>query len=468
MRAPPTGTPSKGAADARLIVDSDQLFEVFRNAEKPESHFRIGVEAEKIGVIGPAGTPLPYEDAESTERPSITGLFRELATRGWEPHRETAQGPVISLERAGDSITLEPGAQLELSGRPEPDVHRAIAGLRSHLEEIQPYSESRGLRWLGVGFHPLARLSDLPWVPKQRYAIMKKYLPTRGPGAHDMMQRTATVQANFDFSSEADALRKLRVMLRLSPVLNAIGANSPFVEGAKSEYKSRRGQVWLEMDPDRSGLLPRMWSAAAGYRDYVEWALDAPMFLVRRGDEVLANTGQTFRAFLKDGFGGERANEADWKLHLSTLFPEVRMKNTLELRCADTLPLELTAALIALFTGLMYDARALDEAERLTSDFDFAGLERVRPELVRQGLAATLFGKPLRKLAEEVVEAARAGLERRACVDAAGRNEARLLEPLIELVQRGETPADRLLARYAASAGSVDDLIRCADIYATS
>jgi glutamate--cysteine ligase len=312
-----------------------------------------------------------------------------------------------------------------------------------------------------VGFHPLAKQKDLGWVPKQRYAIMREYLPTRGSGGLDMMRRTATVQANFDFSSEADALKKLVVCLKLAPLVNALGANSPFEEGKLSGYKSRRGFTWLNMDPDRSGLIPALLSAEKpGYRDYVEWALDAGMFLFKRHGKAVHNTGQKFRDFMKDGFEGERATFGDWKLHLNTLFPEARLKSTLEVRSSDSLPLRLGAAIPALFTGILYDAQALSEAEAFVRELPLREIIAARPSLVQFGLATRIGDRPMQALAERVLEIAAGGLSRRAFVNEHGKDERVHLELLTSLVQSGKTPADALIEGLTSdSAPSVADLI---------
>jgi glutamate--cysteine ligase len=276
---------------------------------------------------------------------------------------------------------------------------------------------------------------------------MKTYLPTKGYAAHDMMRRTATVQANYDYSNEEDALRKLTVALRLSPFIQAMTANSPFSERRRTEHQSLRGEVWLHMDPSRSGLIPPIFRGGRlGYADYADWALDAGMFLFKRGERVFANTGQTFRDFLANGFEGQRATLADWRLHLNTLFPEARLKNTVEVRACDAQNLELTLAIPAVFTGILYDERALAEAEDFASGFHYETLEAARPAFVKDALRATFGGVSLRALAERVLEIAAAGLDRRARRDALGRTERALLEPLVALVARGECPADQTAA----------------------
>jgi glutamate--cysteine ligase len=422
--------------EQRPLRDRDELCEVFRQAEKPKTAWLIGAEAEKFAVFADTGKPVDYEH-------DITRIFGALERHGWLPEREVEAGPVIALRRAAASITLEPGAQLELSGTALPDLHAVAAEYDQHLRELREISNELGLAWLSVGFHPLALQSELPWVPKQRYAVMKEYLPGRGHAAHDMMRRTATVQANFDYASEEDALRKVVVSLRLSPLIHALSANAPFAERRRAPLKSVRGDVWMHMDPARSGLIPPLWKASKlGYRDYAEWALDAGMFLFKRGERVFHNAGQTFRSFMSEGFQGERATLADWRLHLNTLFPEVRLKNTIETRACDAQRYELAHAVPALFTGLLYDERALAEAEELGRTFELEALEALRPVLLREGLAAQYGDHSIRALAERVLQIALGGLERRAALSADGRDERHFLAPLVALVALGVCPAD--------------------------
>jgi glutamate--cysteine ligase len=426
------------AESTRPIRDLDELCSIFSEAEKPASAHLIGAEAEKFAVLADSFAPMPYEGERG-----VTAVFERLAAFGWKPERKTDTGPVIALRRGHASVTLEPGAQLELSGSPFADLHAVGAEIEEHYAELTRACDGLGLTWLSTGFHPLARKEQLPWVPKQRYAIMRSYLPTRGDGAHDMMLRTATVQANFDYTGEADAMRKVVVLLRLSPLMHAMTQNAPFVEGRVGPLKSRRGDTWLRMDPSRSGLIPSLWSAKKlGYRDYVEWALDAGMFLVKRGDRVLANTGQTFRSFMADGFQGERATLGDFRMHLNTLFPEVRLKATIEARACDAQSRELSLSVPALCTGIVYDDTALAAAEELARPFDLETVERSRPALLRDGLAASIGDRSARDLAERLVDIARGGLVRRARKNAHGADESVYLEPLERLIAAGRCPAD--------------------------
>jgi glutamate--cysteine ligase len=427
------------ASDAS-IRDIDELEQIFRDAEKPAAQFRIGAEAEKFGVYAATSLPIGYSGDGS-----ILSIFERFQARGWLPVSEVKGGPVISLTRGDASITLEPGAQLELSGAPWSDVHGIHREFVEHFAELSALSRELGLTWWSLGFHPTATPEQLPWVPKERYAIMKQFLPSKGARGTDMMQRTATVQGNFDYASEEDAMRKMQVALKLSPVFQAIFANSPFIGGRVSELRSERLDVWLNMDPGRSGLIPNLWSSERPrYRDYVEWALDAGMFFFKRGPRLLLNTGQTFRDFLAHGFEGERATHADWFRHLTTLFPEVRLKSTLEVRTCDAQSEALSMAVPALFTGILYDERALGEAEEMAREVTLRAALASRAEIPRLGLNARLGARPVRELAERLVEISGAGLARRARLDAHGDDETIYLRPLIKLVAAGLSPADEL------------------------
>ena len=442
--------------DLRPLRTSDDLLELFHNAEKPPSAYRIGTEAEKFAVDSQTGAPLEYDGPRG-----VTRIFADFIKRGWREVRETPDGPVISLLRDQHSITLEPGSQFELSGAAVSSIHETRAELDEHFAELASISKEMNLTWLGVGFHPLAKQSDLGWVPKLRYPIMRDYLPPRGNGAWDMMRRTATVQGNYDFSNEEDALKKLVVCLKLAPLVNALGANSPFSEGKLSGYKSRRGFTWLHMDPERSGLIPALLrNPRPGYRDYAEWALDAGMFLFKRHGRVVHNTGQKFRDFMQNGYEGERATFGDWKMHLNTLFPEARLKSTLEVRSSDSLPARLGCAVPALFTGILYDEQALAEADLFARQLDVEQLLKARPALVKDGLAAKVGDRPMQQLAERILEIANGGLARRNLLNAQGQDERVHLELLTSLVQSGKTPADAISEGLdESSTPSVADVI---------
>jgi len=421
-----------------------ELLALFQNSEKPAHKWLIGVESEKFGVHAESGRALSYD--------GDFGVLRVLRwleeQRGYSPETEVEGGPTIAVRKGGINITLEPGAQFELSAPAVREVHQVQAMLLDHLHEVAPISQAMNLKWLCVGFHPFAAQSDLPWVPKQRYAIMREYLPKGGSGAHDMMQRTGTVQGNFDYSDPSDALQKLVVSLRIAPLVNAWVANSPYVEGKASGMLSSRGDVWLNMEPARSGLLAQLWdNPEHSYDDYVSWALDAPMFLIKREGRILDNSGQPFRDFLEHGFQGERATHQDWTTHVNSLFPEARLKATLELRSVDSVDPTLATAVIALFTGLLYDTTALSDADALLRPIDATQAQASRQGLVTRGLEAPYGSHAGFDLARELLAIARAGLGRRARLLGI-ENESRWLEPLADLLDARTSPAARLLERF--------------------
>ncbi len=437
---------SERSAPPRLT--QDDLLAPFYEAFKPPSRWQVGAEAEKFGVLEESYAPLPYAGPRS-----VRAVLDVLVDRfGWIPHAEVEGGDVISLSRGACSITLEPGGQLELSGAPHASVHDTRAEWDEHIAELRAVGTSLGIAWLGIGFHPLAKQSELPWVPKLRYSVMREYLPLRGGMGLDMMRRTCTVQTNLDYASEEDALRKLRVALALSPILTAMFANSPLYEGAISGERTRRALVWLDTDPDRTGLLPFLWSDQASFERYVEWALEVPMFMVKRDGQIVRNTGQTFRSFMDEGFGRVEATMDDWLVHLGTLFPEVRLKKTIELRGVDSQPYELAPALPALSKGVFYDPEALRRAESLVGSLRYETVQGARREIAQRGLRAELDGRPLSTWAQEIVTIARDGLARlQADAHDPRGSEARHLEPLEELLARGQAPADVLLEKLDPS-----------------
>lgn len=440
--------PSMTGSSSRLVHSVADLVSIFEESQQPRTNWLIGTETEKFGVVGMPPAAIPYSGPVS-----VLSVMSKLATRfGWAPESEMPGGPPIALKRGLASISLEPGAQLELSGAPLPDIHATCAEMEHHVRELELVSIPFGIHWLSIGLHPFARRDQLPWVPKSRYGIMREYLPMQGSGALDMMQRTATIQVNLDYEDEPDALRKTKIFLRLAPIVQAMTAHSPLSESRLSSWQSLRGDVWLRMDPARSGLIESLWTSPnPRYETYVDWALDAGMFLFKRSGLVIANTGQTFRSFMQDGFNGHRATFDDWVLHLNTLFPEVRLKKTIEVRCCDAQPMDTLLAVPALWTAIGYDDTALERADRLTHSLTYEEMKAARPELVRSGLLATVGGRSLREWAEDVLTIADEGLKRRARCNPAGSDESRFLLPLIRLVQSGLTPASRLRRKLEKS-----------------
>ncbi len=458
-----------GPHDDTPIESMEDLLAPFHQAETPRAHFRVGTEAEKFGVFAD-GTALPYEAGERGFGVT-TALTRLRDQFGWTPKREYDDGPLIALvreEKNGKaSITLEPGGQLELSGATQRTIHETCEEFRTHMTELRAVSADHDVRWLGVGYHPLAAQADLPWVPKLRYGVMREYLPTKGSRALDMMRRTATVQANYDFIDEVDAVRKMRIGLALSPITTAMFANSPFSERTADGTRSHRAAVWLDVDPDRSGMLPFAFEDGFSYQRYVEWALDAPMFLIVRGSETHPNTGQPFREFLKDGFRGVHATMGDWTTHLNTLFPEVRLKNTIEVRGVDNQNTSLVCALPALYSGIFHDEEALVAAERFASSLAPDELIAARQDLPALGLKAKVGTRELSELAVEVFEIAKAGLARQANLNDDGQDETIHLAALERLVRAGQCPADALLGEVSNEALDAQSIIALTEMTAS-
>jgi len=434
-------------SDKTPLTSLDQLLEPFHESEKPRSRWRIGTEAEKVGVYTD-GSPVPYVG----ERGVAAVLADLVARHGWFEERESDEGDVIALRRGDASVTLEPGAQLELSGAPLTTIHETCAEFRAHMRELSDISERLGIVWLGLGFHPFAKREDLSFVPKLRYGVMREYLPTPGKYGLDTMLRTCTGQANLDYSSEEDAIRKLRVSLRLQPIVTAMFANSPFVEGKVTGERSHRARVWTDVDNDRAGLLDFAWEESPmGYQRYIEWVLDVPMFLVKREGKVVHNTGQTFRRFLAEGWQGVRATKEDWVTHVNSMFPEVRLKRTLEMRGADSLPTDLVCALPALWKGLLYEDHALEAAEALASKIRLADAKAARMEIADKALHARLGEREVGEWAQDVLRIAEGGLERLSNLNKSGEDERIHLARLGRLTRKGHSPADALLEKVDGS-----------------
>jgi len=426
----------------------EDLVEPFRAAELIGQQHRVGIESEEFGFVAPDFVPLPYDGEVS-----ILGLFERYIANGWAPLSEGWNRPTIGLKSGERSITLEPGGQLELSGSPAFDLHQVKEELMAHRRELDEHSQALGIRWSHAAFHPFATQDELPWVPKQRYAIMREYLPKVGDGALDMMRRTATIQVNLDYSDEDDAMSKLQLMLRLAPILHAMTAHAPLAEGRLTTTDSRRGNVWLRMDPSRSGLIPALFDQPRPrYEDYVNFALQAGMFLFKRDGRIIANTGQSFRSFLEHGFEGHRATRDDWQLHLNTLFPEVRLKRTLEIRCFDAQPEDTAMSIPALCVGLLYDQRVRAAASELVAEWEYEQLERLRPQLMADPWVVSLGRLRFEELAHRILELASQGLERRRCRDAEGFDESVYLRPLRQLIADRQTPASRLRRRLGEEA----------------
>jgi glutamate--cysteine ligase len=447
---PPEPDVSKGGELAR-VPTIDDLVSYFRGGAKPPAAFRVGVEQEKLAARAD-GAPVPYDGPNG-----VAALLGALESRGFTAQRE--HGHTIALERKGDRITLEPGAQVELSGAALPTAAESAAVVRGHVRELQAVAAPMDIHFLGVGERPFGRIDQVGWLPKARYGVMREYFPAHGRHsrlAHFMMKQTATVQANFDYADEAEAVSKIRAAFGVTSLVTALFAASPVSEGRPNGWKSFRAAIWLETDEDRAGLLPFVFSPGFSFRDYVEWALDVPMFFVVRGGDYRPVAGMTFRQFLREGFEGETATIHDWEVHLSTLFPEVRLKRYIELRGADASPLPVALGLAALWRGLLDDAGARDAAWALVDGRDFAAREALRRAVPREGLAARFGAHSARDLTVELLRIARAGLGRLP----GGAGDAALLEPLEANAAAGRCPADDLLDDFHAEKGDPASLVR--------
>ncbi len=432
-----------------IIESRDELVAYLEAGSKPKSDWRIGTEHEKFGFYRHGHGPVPYEGERG-----IHALLATLQRRFcWDPVIE--DGNIIALSRQdcpkGGTVSLEPGGQLELSGAPLETVHETYEELRQHLFEVGEVGTELGIGFLGIGFSPKWTLQQTPVMPKERYRIMARYMPKRGHRGLDMMFRTATVQVNMDFGDEADMVAKMRASLALQPVATALFANSPFTEGKPNGFQSYRAEIWRDTDPDRTGLLPFAFEEGMGFERYVDYALDVPMYFVYRDGRYVDVAGASFRDFLAGKLAalpGTKPTFEDWADHLTTLFPDVRLKRFLETRGADAGSFAQLWALPALWAGLLYDQEALDGASALTRDWTEQERQALRDAVPRLGLRTPFRGGTLRDVGREMIGLALGGLKRRARLDRNGEDERKALAPLVETIEEGRSPADRLLAAY--------------------
>ena len=437
MSAPPSG----GGAPSE---NRRQLIEYFAAGNKPKAKWRMGTEHEKFGFDKATMKPLPYEG-----KTGIRAMLDGMTRFGWEP--VTEGNNTIALLRRGANITLEPGGQLELSGAMLETVHETSDENEQHISEVKTVAGEIGAGFIGLGFAPQWKREDFDWMPKGRYKIMRDYMPKRGKLGIDMMLRTCTVQTNLDFESEADMVKKFRVSLALQPLATALFANSPFKEGQDTGFKSYRSQIWTDTDPDRCGMLPFVFEDGFGFERYADYMLNVPMYFVYRDGKYIDASGQDFKDFLKGRLAarpGELPSINDWADHITTAFPEVRLKRYLEMRGADSGPLPMLSALPALWVGLLYDQGALDAAWDLVKGWSVADHDYLRRETPKTGLVTQFKGRPLAELGREVVEIAHAGLRARKRLDAQGRDETIYLAPLDRAVASGQALADELLEKW--------------------
>ena len=433
--------------DMTPVESRDELVAWFAAGSKPRQDFRIGTEHEKFAFTLDGHDPVPYEGPRGIQ--ALLNGMRHLL--GWEPIME---GPnVIGLYdvTGGGAISLEPGGQFELSGGPVETVHQTCAELTAHLAQVREVAAPLGIGFLGIGMAPKWSRQEMPAMPKGRYRIMTAYMPKVGSLGLDMMYRTCTVQTNLDFSSEADMVKKLRVSLALQPVATALFANSPFTEGRPNGFLSFRSEIWRDTDNHRAGMLPWAFEPGMGFERWVDYALDVPMYFVKRGDKYIDVAGRSFRDLLAGRLAalpGERATISDWVNHVSTIFPEVRLKRFLEMRGADGVPWRMLPALPAFWVGILYDQASLDAAWDLVKDWTAQERQVLRDDVPKQALKAVIRGRSLLDLAKECLTLSHAGLTRRARYDREGRDETRYLEFLGDVVMRGYTPAEEMLRKF--------------------
>jgi glutamate--cysteine ligase len=442
---------AEAACDDRPLVFED-LVQWMADGAKPKSAWRVGAEHEKFVFRLSDHSPVPYEPQ------GIRALLDGLTRFGWAPVHEGEN--VIALERGGANVSLEPGGQFELSGAPLETVHEICEETGQHLSEVKAVADELGLGFLGLGFTPTWTRDQIPVMPKGRYKIMRAYMPKVGKLGLDMMFRTCTVQANLDFADESDMVAKFRTSLALQPIATALFANSPFIEGKPSGLVSSRANVWTDTDPDRTGMLDFVFREGFGFETYARYALDVPMYFVKRGDRYIDVAGRSFRDFM-DGklaeLPGERPTIKDWADHTTTIFPEVRLKKYLEMRGADSGPWSRLCALPALWMGVLYDSASLAAAWELCKDWRIEDHERLRADVARRGLQAEIAGRTVQDVAKDLLAIARQGLKARNRLSAGMVDESNYLSELELIADSGVTPAERLVELYNSRWGGKVD-----------
>jgi glutamate--cysteine ligase len=442
---------ARDVVDSTAIETRDDLVSWIERGCKPRSAFRLGTEHEKVPFYSADTLPVRYERPASRKggiRDVLEGMRARLQ---WEPIADGDALIGLAAPEEGAAISLEPGGQFELSGAPLATVHDVAREFDAHMHAVEAVAAPLGIGFLSLGMQPKWPRAALPVMPKQRYAIMARYMPRVGTLGLDMMFRTATVQVNLDYESEPDMVKKMRVGLALQPIVTAMFANSPFTDGKPNGFLSMRSEIWRDTDADRTGMLPFAFEHGMGFERYVDYALDVPMYFVKRGEHYHDVSGASFRDLLKGKLAqlpGERATMSDWANHLSTIFPEVRLKRFLEMRGADMGERDHVLALPALWAGLLYDQSALDGAWELVKGWSNSERSALRAEVPRRALNAEIAGHKVRYVARDVLALARGGLARRGHYDASRTDETQYLEYLDAIVAENHTSAERWLQRY--------------------
>jgi glutamate--cysteine ligase len=437
-----------------VIEKKAELEAFFHDSGKPRDRWRVGTEYEKVGIERATGKAIPYFGPRGVDR-----ILRELIDRfGWEP--EEQDGFIIALRRDKHEIHLEPGGQIELSGEPCENIHCTYAEFDQHIRELLEVADPLGIVFLGLGIQPVSRLEEIEWVPKKRYRIMGPYMVKVGTMGQRMMKQTATVQANIDFLDEKDAMGKFRAGMGLAPILIAMFANSPISEGQLNGYRSFREHIWTDTDKNRSGLLKFAFAPEVGFAHYVEYALDVPMYFVIRNKDYIDMTHTTFRQYLRHGYDGERATLQDWSDHLTTLFPETRIKRYIEIRSVDSQPPELMPSLSALIKGVFYDNDCLQAAWDLVKGWSWDERMQIYFDSHRGALAVRVRRYTILDLARELLQIGWEGLRRQRIVNVQGDDETIYLAPLKTLLEQGKCPADILIEKWQGElAQDVEKLI---------
>ncbi|MBL4721593.1 MAG: glutamate--cysteine ligase [Alphaproteobacteria bacterium] len=438
------------------VTTKAQLVEDLATGSKPPADWRIGTEHEKFPYNLDSNKRLPYEGT-----PGIKELLEGLCRFGWEPVLE--HGNIIALKGTdGSSVSLEPGGQFELSGAPLKTVHETCAEVHEHLDQVREVCGEIGAGMVGLGYDPKWKREDVHWMPKGRYKIMRDYMPTRGSLGLDMMLRTCTVQVNLDFQSEADMVKKMRVAVALQPIATALFAASPFKEGKPNGFQSLRSNVWTDTDPDRCGMLPFVFEEGFGFERWVDYLLDVPMYFIYRSGVYQDVSGLSFKDYMAgrlEGHIGEVPTQADWMDHMTTAFPEVRLKHYIEMRGADGGPWRGLCALPAFWVGLLYNSSALDAAWDLCKDWTEIERAELRDNAARHGLKTPFRSETIREIALRVLEISRAGLASRKMLDRSGRDETLFLDVLDTIADSGVTASDEMLAAYHSDwNGDIDKL----------
>ncbi len=445
------------AVEQTPIHDRRELVEFLAAGGKPKDQWRIGTEHEKFGFRLDDLRPMTYDGPRG-----IRAMLEGMTRFGWQPFLENDK--LIALSKENASITLEPAGQFELSGAQLSTVHETCCEVTCHLKEVKTVAEELGVGFLGMGFQPKWAREEMPWMPKGRYEIMRNYMPKRGKLGLDMMTRTCTVQVNLDFSSEADMVKKFRTSLALQPIATALFADSPFTDGKPNGYLSYRSHIWTDTDPDRCGMLPFVFESGFGFDRYVDYLLDVPMYFVYRNGKYIDASGQSFRDFLLGklpALPGEKPTMKDWADHMTTSFPEVRLKRYLEMRGADGGPWNRLCALPAFWVGLLYDSSSLDAAWDFVKDFTMTERNALRDGVPKSALKTPFRNGTLRDLAIEALKISGQGLKRRAMLNSNGADESVFIEPLVEFAMANQTPAERKLELFhSVWKGNIDPVFR--------